>query len=447
MTLGGRWLRALAPGPFERARLRLAAYYVAILLVILVAFDIGILTLLGRSLEANLEDDLQHKAEQAAAAIVNIDGDAFFDRSALATPEWSEISMYATTNNGTVIQAANSLAQTVLPARASLSSGLNGRAELTQVRSGRQRFLVYTQPIYRRNAASGSRPVVVGVVQVARSSSTADDAVTELGSVIGAASGFALLLAFLSGLWLADKVLQPIRLALLEQKEFVSDASHELRTPVTVIRAAAESILRGREPVSARVRELADDIVTETGQLGSLVDGLSELARADSRGGVQLDLVEVRPLLAGIAEAGSLLAASRGSKLVASVDVDGSLAADAVRLRQLFAILLDNATKFAPAGTAVELLADRAGGWVRVRVVDHGPGIPRDELPRIFQRFFRGRAERQNEGSGLGLSIAQWIVAEHSGRITVLSSEGHGAEFAVELPLKPASAAAARPEG
>ena len=115
--------------------------------------------------------------------------------------------------------------------------------------------------------------------------------------------------------------------------------------------------------------------------------------------------------------------------------MQGVIEGDPVRLRQLFGILIDNATKFAPAGTAVELRAEVGGGRLRVVVADHGPGIAPAELPRIFERFYRGEAERQREGSGLGLAIAQWIVEGHGGVISVRSVEGQGAEFLVDLPL------------
>ena len=108
-------------------------------------------------------------------------------------------------------------------------------------------------------------------------------------------------------------------------------------------------------------------------------------------------------------------------------------------------ILLDNAAKFGPPGSTIQLTGDVADGKLVVRVADKGPGIAADEMKRIFERFYRGEAERGREGSGLGLAIAQWIAEGHGGTISVRSVEGAGAEFAVELPLSTEIVAAADP--
>jgi signal transduction histidine kinase len=276
---------------------------------------------------------------------------------------------------------------------------------------------------------------VVGVIQVARSMRTVSDTMTGLITLLLAASATALLLAFVAGLWLAGRTLRPIRESLLQQKQFVSDASHELRTPVTVIRTAAEAILRQKDPVDARVRELAEDIVAETIQLGGLVGDLGILSEADARAEVRHEPVDVKSLLNIVTKSGEIQAQARGVTLEPTSTASGVIAGDSVRLRQLFGILIDNATRFAPAGTGVVLQAEAAAGRLKVSIRDRGPGIAAAELPRIFDRFYRGQSERQYEGSGLGLAIAQWVVEAHGGVISVRSVEGQGAEFLVELPL------------
>jgi signal transduction histidine kinase len=424
----------LQRGLFDRARLRLAAWYVVFLAIILVILDIGVLSIVGSMLEQKLDQDLQHKAQQASAAIAFVGGSSGFDRADVASdPSWSDVSLYAATASGAVLVNATPFAPAVLPESRSLSDALAGRAGYANILRSGEPFIVYTQPVYRSTTGGASR--VAAVVQVARPARTLVDAnATVVTLLLGATAG-SLLLAFVAGLWLADKALRPIRLGLLQQKEFVSDASHELRTPVTVIRTAAESILRQKQKIPARIMQLAEDIVSESVQLGRMVEDLGVLAQADSRTGVWLDAVEVAALLDEAAASGRLLAEARGVRLEAAIDADGIVMGDDVRLRQLFAILLDNATRFSPAGAVVKFSATVDGGRLKLGVRDTGPGIDPDELPRIFDRFYRGVDQRQFEGSGLGLSIAQWIVQEHSGTISVRSQVGGGSEFLVELPM------------
>ena len=419
---------------FERARLRLTAWYVSLLALLLIVFDVGVLSIMNQGLQANLADDLQRKASQASAAIVDVGGSTYFDRNQLAgDPGWADVSLFATTTSGTV--SANLVAGSVLPNRSAMDQAMAGRAGLTTVGSGRNAFVVYSQPIYNRGASSGSASSVVGVIQVARSMRTVSDAVTGLITLLLAASVTALLVAFFAGLWLAGRTLRPIRESLLQQKQFVSDASHELRTPVTVIRTAAEAILRQKNPTDARVRELAQDIVAESIQLGGLVGDLGVLGEADARAEVRHEPVDVESLLDIVTRSGQIQAEARGVTLEPTLAAAGVIDGDSVRLRQLFSILIDNATKFAPARTAVQFRADAAAGRLMVSIRDRGPGIAAAELPRIFDRFYRGESERQREGSGLGLAIAQWVVEAHGGVISVRSAEGQGAELLVELPL------------
>ena len=419
---------------FERARLRLTAWYVSLLALLLIVFDVGVLSIMNQGLQANLADDLQRKASQASAAIVDVGGSTYFDRNQLAgDPGWADVSLFATTTSGTV--SANLVAGSVLPNRSAMDQAMAGRAGLTTVGSGRNAFVVYSQPIYNRGASSGSASSVVGVIQVARSMRTVSDAMTGLITLLLAASVTALLVAFFAGLWLAGRTLRPIRESLLQQKQFVSDASHELRTPVTVIRTAAEAILRQKNPTDARVRELAQDIVAESIQLGGLVGDLGVLGEADARAEVRHEPVDVESLLDIVTRSGQIQAEARGVTLEPTLAAAGVIDGDSVRLRQLFSILIDNATKFAPARTAVQFRADAAAGRLMVSIRDRGPGIAAAELPRIFDRFYRGESERQREGSGLGLAIAQWVVEAHGGVISVRSAEGQGAELLVELPL------------
>ena len=420
---------------FYRARLRLTLWYAAVLAVILIAFDVTLTSVLQRNLQDAIATDLQSKAAEAAAAVLDVQGGApYFERNALgADPTWADVELYAATPSGSALQTVNQVAGSVLPEHVGLMSAFQGQARMGTVGEGVHGFMVYTRPVRAGPNGTGN---VVAVVQVARSLRPVVDAIRRLVELLVAASVVAVLCAFAAGFWLAGKSLEPIRRNVVRQKEFVGDASHELRTPVTVIRTAAESILRQREPTSERVRALAQDIVSEADQLARMVEDLGTMAQADARRlQMQMAEVEVPALLDEVAQSGALLAEAGGVRLACQVAAAGRLRGDAPRLRQLFLILLDNAVKFSAPGTEVRLQATTTGNELGVRVIDDGVGIASAEVPRIFERFFRGEAARQQEGSGLGLAIAQLIVEQHGGRISVRSQEGRGSEFEVFLPL------------
>jgi signal transduction histidine kinase len=242
-----------------------------------------------------------------------------------------------------------------------------------------------------------------------------------------------------------NEMLDRLAEAVDTQRRFLADASHELRTPLTVVRTNAELALHGEE-ATARAGGLRT-IARETDRMGRLVADLLVLARADAgqplvRGRVTLDrlLLEVyhqqRPLAFDARlELGDL----------DQIEIDG----DADRLRQLLHNLVDNAVRHTPPGGVVTLALSRSGGWTVVRVSDTGAGISAEHLPHIFERFYRvdrrrSRAASSHRGSGLGLSICQWVAEAHGGRIEVASRVGVGSTFSVFLPV---SAAAASTKG
>jgi signal transduction histidine kinase len=297
--------------------------------------------------------------------------------------------------------------------------------------------------VHARQPGSASSEIVA-VVQVARPMHTITETMDGLITLLVAGSGLSMLIAFIAGFWLAGKAVEPIKLNLDYQKQFVSDASHELRTPVTVIRTAAESMLRQTEAAPPRIQGLAEDIVSETVQLQRLVEDLGVLTHADAgTRKLRLEPVDLETLLAEVATSARLVGQAAGVVVDITTGAAGEVNGDAVRLRQLFTILVDNAVKFSPTGAVVRVAAVTRQNRLLVQVRDQGPGIPEADLPRIFQRFYRGAADRNLEGSGLGLAIAKWIVEQHRGTISVRSVVGEGSEFSVELPLAVERASAA----
>jgi signal transduction histidine kinase len=218
---------------------------------------------------------------------------------------------------------------------------------------------------------------------------------------------------------------------LRHQREFAADASHELRTPLSVIRSNVEALRRA--PVDTPAREMLDDIEGETERMARLVDQLLLLARTDSgvqeieRGPVDLaqEAADAIDPLARVAQA---------RQVELELDVaPAPLEADATRLRQLVAILVDNAIRHARDTGHVWIQVATTPHHATLTVDDDGPGIRPEDRARVFDRFWRA-PDAPAGGSGLGLAIAAWIVDRHGGSIQVSDRPGGGARFQVRLP-------------
>jgi heavy metal sensor kinase len=226
---------------------------------------------------------------------------------------------------------------------------------------------------------------------------------------------------------------------------FTADASHELRTPISVIRTEAESALR-RSRNETEYRETLRRILLEAERTTALLEELLALARADSgRQPLLVEPIDLRGALQEIAAGWRQVANVRGLQFSERLlNAELRVLGDAAALRRVVDILLDNAFKYTPpSGGAVSLSAEQVGERAVISVRDNGVGIAEEEQGRIFERFYRVNKTRSREmgGAGLGLAIAQWIVEQHHGRITVESTLGAGSIFRVELPLAPAGVA------
>jgi two-component system OmpR family sensor kinase len=228
-------------------------------------------------------------------------------------------------------------------------------------------------------------------------------------------------------------MLDRVAAAVEQQRRFTGDASHELRTPIaTILANATLSLERARS--ADDYRSTLVRIESETARMARIVEGLLLLARSDADGAplnmepVDLDTLLDAPLRrAGLrASEQDLRVASRIEPGLVVLDRDGGL-------ERVFDNLLDNALRYAPAGSAVEVDAAARNGIIRVTVADHGRGIPPDERTRVFERFHRSPGA-SGAGAGLGLAIARATVEAHGGRISVAETPGGGATFAVELP-------------
>jgi two-component system, OmpR family, heavy metal sensor histidine kinase CusS len=220
--------------------------------------------------------------------------------------------------------------------------------------------------------------------------------------------------------------------------QFTADASHELRTPVAVMRTRAElSLRKARSP--EEYREVIAEVLAELEKTSALIEQLMFLARADSGSEtLHFSPTNVAEVLREACHQGSALAEAKQVGFKEHINGDSLwIRGDASSLRRLFLILIDNAVKYTPANGRVEVSLHRNDGFAVAEVRDTGIGIAESDLPSVFERFYRADKARSREsgGVGLGLSIGRWITEVHAGTIEVRSTPGRGSIFQVRLPI------------
>ena len=231
-----------------------------------------------------------------------------------------------------------------------------------------------------------------------------------------------------------NDLLARVELSFDKLNRFASDASHELRSPLTAMRSVGEVSLHGEHSLP-EYREVIGSMLEESQRLTRLIDSLLLLSRADvgrlETDPEEFDLYAFAQEIIGLV---AVLAEEKEQVLSLEGQMGVMIRADRSMLRQALLYLLDNAIKFSPHGGTVSIKVGKyVDGFTILEVVDHGPGIPSAEQARIFERFHRTEKGREYGGAGLGLAIVRWAVEANGGRVTVQSSEGVGSTFSIML--------------
>lgn len=274
------------------------------------------------------------------------------------------------------------------------------------------------------------------IVQIVRDITAEEGMLNTLFLILVIGCSIGSLCAIGIGFFLAGRALVPIQSSWEKQQQFVSDASHELRTPLAVIQSKTDVLFQSP---SATIEEKAMDISTiskECRRLSKLVSNLLLLARSDSNQ-IEMDkkTFELDKLLEEIVAPYKEIASYQEKEMMLKVERGVSFMADRERIHQMMVILLDNAMKYTNEGGHIQIDCTQTSSSIRIQVKDDGIGVKEEDIPKLFDRFYQGdKARSTSEGAGLGLSIANWIVEKHYGKISVESKWGDGTCFEVIFP-------------
>ena len=285
---------------------------------------------------------------------------------------------------------------------------------------------------------------VLGVLQVGLDITGEAQALQTLLRLILEVGALTLLGCGIGGALLAARALAPARLSFTRQQQFIADASHELRTPITILRANAEVLLRGRSRLDPDDAPLLDDIVTETEHMGALAENLLTLARLDAGSShLEQEIVDISAVAEDVARRVRPLVEEQRIQLAVEPAPALLVLGDSARLSEVALILVDNAIKYNRPGGSVTIRTYRDGQQAIFEVRDTGVGIAPAHLQHLGERFYRvdKARSRQMGGAGLGIAIARGIAAAHHGALTLASVPNKGTTATLALPILDVEAA------
>jgi two-component system, OmpR family, sensor histidine kinase CiaH len=410
---------------FGSLRKRLLLTNVAVMAAILVAIGGGILLVMDRLLITQETSTVNSDLQRAVIERRELSQDEFQSRHTFFT---SGTFFVIWDNLGAV--TFNPSGAPTAQLRAAAMSALGGHSDTVRVNlQANEPALIASQVITDQGGTSG-------VLQAGRSLVPVLSVEREALLVMLGAGLASLLVIVLAGWFLTERALVPIRSAMDRQARFTADASHELRTPLTIVDAGLQVLRRHPDQTIARNAQLLDSMSAETQRMARLVDDLLTLARVDvGHPLLRLEPTDISQLVVSTGADLQALAAGRGGRLDIQSEPRIEALVDRDRLRQLLVILVDNALRHGESSGPVEVRSDSVDHELRLEVSDRGPGIPAEHRGKVFQPFFQLDSSRAGSGSGLGLTIAQWIVSAHGGTIKLVDNEP-GLVVRVLLPLR-----------
>ena len=414
----------------DRIRQRLTIGYVGILALILVLFGAIVVVSFSRQVTAQQDELLAQKAEAEASSLLS-DGGTYGRIKATAE---SDIAVVVVPSDGSTgadfLELGSSASSLGLPfGELAQKAGQENRVISATAESPDGPVRVVSMPLF----SDSGEPLAV--IQAAQSRRVVRETVNRLLLVLVPVGLGALLLAAVGGLHTSRRAMRPVRDAFDRQRAFIADASHELKTPLTLIRADAEVLSRGLGDQDHKM--LADDLLSETDRMNAVLSDLLLLTRLDTgKFAVSREPFNLAAVITETADRFGARATAEEVRL--EVDTPAKLVArgDLERTGQILAALLDNALRFTPREGSVAVTSRPSNGWVEASVTDTGPGIAAEHLPRVFDRFYRAEEARTRAGggTGLGLSIARDLARAQGGDLYAADTRKGGATFTLRLP-------------
>jgi signal transduction histidine kinase len=415
-----------------RLRLRLTFWYAGIFSVILGLLGAGLFAVIRHQIARQLDTSLQ----AATAALMQAARIREVERAHAKGAVVDAVDELHIPDRS--LYLLDSLAHPIKPEQAApwilaaaREAAAAGRADRDRSAAGERVLRLHAE---RFRGTAGAVYVAVAVADRLE----LEDQYASLIAAFGAAALAGLLLVAGGGYVLVRQSTAPIERSMAQMRRFMADAAHELRTPITILRTRAEVAL-GQEREPHRDATTLEAMAREAARLGGIVGDLLTLARAETgERPVAREPLFLDDAAAGAVDAARALAESKGVKLAVGAFEEAKIVGDPTLVRQLLLIVLDNAIKFTPPSGHVGLNVSTADGRADVVITDTGIGIPAEQLPHVFERFYRGDpARREADGAGLGLAIARWIAEVHGARIALSSEPGRGTRVTIAFPLAP----------
>ena len=463
----------------ESVRGRLTLFYVSVLAATLIIVGILIYVLLARALYVRVDENLQAAVRIAMTSLSNdlAEGQDYEDaaRSTAAEQASSQQMLAIYDRDGRLLAESgrDGDLEIALPPATAIPDG-EERLETVLETDGDDRHRL----AFRRVSIPPSEYIVV----VGADLEPMDEELEFLRGILGYIVPIALLLAGLGGSFLARQSLSPVvsmadrarkigvenlserlpvanprdelghlaetfnellgrlEASLVQQRQFMADASHELRTPVATTRTAASVALQQAHRDEREYRETLEIVEQQAARLSRVVEDMFMLARADAGNyPVRTTPMYLDEVVDDVVRAARVVAKTRNVTIDSATVPSAAFSGDEELMRRMIVNLLDNAVRHAPEGSTVRVELDETSGGYAIAVKDQGPGIPVEIRPHIFERFVRGDPSRRatpHDGAGLGLALARWIANAHGGDVVLARSSPAGSTFVISLPVR-----------